>query len=133
MSRVKIDETFRLIHSLSGHEQAYFTDRAEKEADYYRLYCKLKEMQKFDVKSIKEQFQNLSALANYLYEAILKSMRNYRSSTKSSQIKESLIDNQFLWEKGHYSQCQHKLSKARQDAEGLGIYSCYSKSIGRKD
>lgn len=121
MSKFRIGETYELIRSLSGHERGYFTDWAEEDAEYYSLYRDLLAMDQFDGENLKERYSNLNGLAKYLYELILKCMRNYRSNNfKSNQIKESLIDNQLLWEKGHYEQCMQKLDKARQDAESLG-------------
>ena len=121
MSKFRIGETYELIHSLSGHERAYFTERVDEEADYFNLYRDLVEMEQFDAGALRKKYPNINGIASYLYESILKNMRNYRSHNfRANQIKESLIDNQFLWEKGHYEQCMNKLEKARQDAENLG-------------
>ncbi|MGZ4156497.1 MAG: hypothetical protein ACXVED_05005, partial [Bacteroidia bacterium] len=72
----------------------------------------------------KEKFKNerftdrFAAVKNYLHQLILKSMRNFHAaSTIDIELKEMLIDIDFLYQKGLYKQCQ----KLHKKAEKLAI------------
>ncbi len=56
-----------------------------------------------------------AAVKNYLHQLILKSMRNFHAgSTIDIELKEMLIDIDFLYQKGLYKQCQKLHTKAEK-------------------
>jgi hypothetical protein len=56
-----------------------------------------------------------AAVKNYLHQLILKSMRNFHSgSTIDIELKEMLIDIDFLYQKGLYKQCEKLHAKAEK-------------------
>lgn len=78
-------------------------------------------MEEYDEAPLKKQFAaNLSSDKAYLYEAILRSMRDYRSqSSKAAQVKERLMDARYLYERGLYDQSTERISEAKAMAAEL--------------
>jgi hypothetical protein len=78
-------------------------------------------MEEYDEQPLKQRFAaNLSSDKAYLYEAILRSMRDYRSqSSKAAQVKERLMDARFLYERGLYDQSTERISEAKAMASEL--------------
>ena len=69
----------------------------------------------YDEAKLKKKFaKSLPSDKAYLYEAILSSMRDYRSSkSKVAQIKEMILDSNYLYERGLYDQCEERLDDAK--------------------
>jgi len=117
-------DLFKLIKSLSRSEKRYFTLDAQKSgaknSNYLSLFKAINGMSDYDESSLKGKYPNLSMDKSYLYEAILKSMRDYRSpKSKSAQLKQNIIDSKFLYERGLFDQCANRLKAAKLIAQNL--------------
>ncbi len=119
-------DLFYLIQAMSKSEKRYFTLDAQKSgrtsARYLELFHAINDMEEYDEQKLKKQFpKNLPTDKNYLYEAILRSMRDYRSvNSHAARIKELMLDAKYLYERGLYQQSEERLSLARSLAYELG-------------
>ncbi|MEM0991497.1 MAG: hypothetical protein AAGI49_00605 [Bacteroidota bacterium] len=78
-------------------------------------------METYDESVLKAKFKHLSVDKAYLYNAILRSMRDYHSKkSRAAQIKEHLMDAKYLYERELYDLCEAALQEAKQLAEELG-------------
>lgn len=120
------EDLFNLIQKMSRSEKRYFTLDAQKGGSkgskYLKLFQAINGMDEYEESKLKKKFpKNLSADKAYLYDAILRSMRDYRSSKSyAAQIKEKLLDFRYLHELGLYDQCEERLREAKELAEELG-------------
>ncbi|MEL6943390.1 MAG: hypothetical protein AAFO82_12030 [Bacteroidota bacterium] len=120
------NDLHRLIHSMSKSEKRYFTLDAQKagkkNAKYLRLFKAINALENYSEAEIKKQFpKNLAADKTYLYDAILRSMRDYHSKkSRAAQIKEHLMDAKYLYERELYDLCEESLQSAKKLAEQLG-------------
>jgi hypothetical protein len=75
-------------------------------------------MEAYDEKALKSKFGNkLPHDKRYLYDAILRSMRDYRSKNSySAQIREMILDAKYLFERELYEQCSTRLEHAKEMA-----------------
>jgi hypothetical protein len=114
-----------LIQSLTKNEKRYFTLSANKkggEKNYLQIFSQLEKSATPDIAKLKQRFTNYDNAARYLYDAILKSMRDYHSKTFSYNILlDNLADVQFLIEKNLYKQA---LSQIKTGIE-LAAYNEY--------
>lgn len=122
------DALFQLIKSLSNNEKRYFTLFAARHIigdknNYLKLFEAIDKQKIYDEKKLAKLFahtsmgDNLRMNRHYLYKLILKSMRSYRSEASiDAQLKGSLNDIEFLYEKGLYAQCDKILSKTKESA-----------------
>ncbi|HFA50163.1 MAG TPA: hypothetical protein ENJ95_14225 [Bacteroidetes bacterium] len=116
---------FTLIKAMSKSEKRYFVLDAKKSgrtgSRYLTLFNALSKMEEYDDSKLKKKFpKNLSSDKAYLYEAILRSMRDYRSkSSKAAQVKERLMDARFLYERGLYGQSTARIAEAKAMAKEL--------------
>ena len=91
------DDLFHLIKAMSKSEKRYFTLDAKKSgkegAKYLSLFQMINGMDEYNEAKLKTKIKkNLSSDKGYLYEAILRSMRDYRSAkSRAAQIKERII------------------------------------------
>lgn len=119
------DDLYRLIKAMSKSEKRYFSIDANKSgkegAKYLKLFRVINNMEEWNDEKLKKKFTvNLSSDKKYLYEAILRSMRDYRSAkSKAAQVKERLMDSEYLYERGLYSQSQGRLAEAKTLANEL--------------
>lgn len=119
------EDLFQLIQSMSKSEKRYFTLDAQKSGRRYSKYLELfqaiNEMEAYDEDKMRKKFgRHLPSDKSYLYESILRSMRDYRSSkSKAAQIKELTLDARFLYERGLYEQSEERLIQAKQMAHDL--------------
>ena len=119
------DALFQLIHSMSRTEKRYFVLDARKSgkmaSKYLKLFALLNGMETYDEEKLKKRFpKHLSTDKAYLYESILRSMRDYMSaSSKAIQAKEKLMDARYLYERGLYEQCNQRLQAAKTIATEL--------------
>jgi hypothetical protein len=119
------EDLFKLIQSMSKSEKRYFVLDAKKSgrsaSRYLALFDAINKMEEFDEEQLKKKFPtNLSADKAYLYEAILRSMRDYRSqSSKAAQVKERLMDARYLYERGLYDQSTSRIMEAKAMAAEL--------------
>jgi hypothetical protein len=119
------DDLYRLIKAMSKSEKRYFSIDANKSgkegAKYLKLFRAINDLEEWDDVKLKKKFKtNLSSDKKYLYESILRSMRDYRSAkSKAAQVKERLMDSEYLYERGLYAQSQGRLAEAKALATEL--------------
>jgi hypothetical protein len=119
------EDLFHLVQAMSKSEKRYFVLDAKKsgrtDSRYLSLFDAINEMDDYDEEPLKKRFAaNLSSDKAYLYEAILRSMRDYRSqSSKAAQVKERLMDARYLYERGLYDQSTERISEAKAMAAEL--------------
>lgn len=119
------EDLFRLINAMSRSEKRYFTIDAQKSgkkgSKYLDLFQAINGMDEYDESKLKKKFpKTLHADKSYLYEAILRSMRDYRSAnSQAARIKERILDYKYLYERGLYQQSEERLKEAKQLAETL--------------
>ncbi|MCW3085265.1 MAG: hypothetical protein JWP12_2631 [Bacteroidetes bacterium] len=123
------DELYKLVKSLSQSEKRFFKIYASRHVigdgnDYVRLFDAIALQKSYNEAAIREKFKEepflrrFAAVKNYLQQLIIKSMRSFHSaSTIDIELKEMLIDIDFLYQKGLYKQCQ----KLHLKAEKLAI------------
>lgn len=110
---------------MSKSEKRYFVLDAKKSgrtnSRYLSLFDAVNKQEEYDEEPLKQQFAaNLSSDKAYLYEAILRSMRDYRSqSSKAAQVKERLMDARYLYERGLYDQSTERIAEAKAMAAEL--------------
>lgn len=122
------DELFLLIKSLSSSEKRYFklfASQAKKEENNYVLLFDFMDRfgeQNYDENILKQRLRKhsfvkqLHVTKNYLYQLILKSLRNYYNISCESRLQELLKDAEFLFRKKLYKQCEKILLKAEEMA-----------------
>lgn len=132
MSKIGSDRLFYLIQSMNRQERRYFkifsrTHIIGKENKYVQLFDAIAQQEIYNEKEIVEEYKNFAygkqfaAAKKYLYDQILSSMENYRSSTDAEM--RSLINRaEFLFEKGLYSQCSRLIKKTKQKAWQSEMY-----------
>lgn len=123
------DELHKLIKSLSQSEKRFFKIYASRHViadgnNYVLLFDAIAHQKKYNEEALKSKFQNVAfskrfaAVKNYLHQLVIKSMRNFHASaTIDVELKEMLIDIDFLYQKGLYKQCE----KLHRKAEKLAI------------
>lgn len=119
------EDLFYLIKAMSKSEKRYFTLDAQKagrkDSKYLELFQAINTMVQYDEGKLKKRFsKNLPSDKIYLYEAILRSMRDYRSSkSRAAQIKEMILDSKYLYERGLYQQSEERLRDSEELARML--------------
>ncbi len=119
------EDLFHLVQAMSKSEKRYFVLDAKKSgrtnSRYLSLFDAVNKQEEYDEEPLKQQFAtNLSSDKAYLYEAILRSMRDYRSqSSKAAQVKERLMDARYLYERGLYDQSTERIAEAKAMAAEL--------------
>ncbi len=119
------EDLFHLVQAMSKSEKRYFVLDAKKsgrtDSRYLALFDAVNNQEEYNEEPLKKQFAtNLSSDKAYLYEAILRSMRDYRSqSSKAAQVKERLMDARYLYERGLYDQSTERISEAKVMAAEL--------------
>ena len=119
------EDLFNLIQAMSRSEKRYFTLDAQKSGKrasrYLELFQAINAMEEYREDKLKKKFsRNLPSDKAYLYEAILRSMRDYRSAKSlSARIKELLLDAKYLHERGLYQQSDERLKEADRLATEL--------------
>ena len=105
---------------MSKSEKRYFTLDAKKSgrrsSNYLEVFQAINQMDEYDEQKLQKKFgKNLPSEKSYLYNAILRSMRDYRSSkSRAARIKEMILDAKYLYERGLYSQSEERLGQARE-------------------
>lgn len=114
-------DLYDLIRAMSKSEKRYFTIDAQKsrrkDSRYLELFQAINDTEgEIDDKKLRRQFgRNLSVDKNYLYEAILRSMRDYRSANSLAvRIREMILDAKYLYERSLYDQCEMRLEDAKK-------------------
>lgn len=129
MKESPTDDLFELIKSMSRSEKRYFKLDAKKGSgnesnSYLKLFDTLNGMDEYDearlYKKLKGEplLDRLTTEKNYLYYAILKSMRNYWSDKSVySRIKDMILNANYLLDRGLYEQSEKMLKKAKKLAK----------------
>ena len=118
-------DLFDLIQSMSKSEKRYFSLDAKKNgrnsSRYLELFKAINAMEAYEEDKLQRKFGNsLPTDKHYLYNAILKSMREYNSSkSKAARIKEMLLDAKYLYNRGLYQQSEERLIQAKTLAGDL--------------
>ncbi len=116
------DDLFQLIKSMSRTEKRYFKVDAQKgSSSYIKLFDALNSMDEYDEERLQKKLKGegflnrLGTEKNYLYYAILKSMRSYWSEKSAySRIKEMILNANYLLDRGLYEQSGKMLKKAKK-------------------
>lgn len=120
------NELHKLIRSLSQSEKRFFKIYASRHVigdgnNYVRLFDAIAAQKQYDEAALREKFRNdpfakrFAAVKNYLQQLIIKSMRSFHSgATIEIELKEMLIDIDFLYRKGLYNQCLKLHRKAEK-------------------
>ena len=114
------EDLFQLINAMTKSEKRYFSIDAQKSSKkgnkYFDLFKAINAMEEYDENKLKKKFpKNLATDKAYLYDAILRSMRDYNSAKSvSAQIKELIIDAKYLKERGLYRQSEQRLKDAKE-------------------
>lgn len=128
------DDLFRLIQSLSQTEKTYFKKFAQlhvlgEENVYLRLFDAIDAQEKYNEKLLIEIFSKgksasqFSVLKNYLYNLILKSLRNYHAdATVRAELRQQLQNVTLLFEKGLHRQAEKLLRRCRKTAETCELF-----------
>ncbi len=121
------DHLFQLIHSMSSSEKRYFKRNAliakDADANYLKLFDALNKMKVYDEATLvkKKIVKHLASERKYLYEAILRSLRNYSSEESvRAQISDLILDADNLFKRGLYDQSEKRLKKAHRLATEIG-------------
>lgn len=118
------EDLFLLIKTMSKAEKRYFTLDAQRagrqSSKYLELFQVIAGMDHYDDTPIKQGYKHLASDKAYLYNAILRSMRDYRSANShSAKVKELIMDARYLYERGLYEQCETRLLAAKKLAAEL--------------
>jgi hypothetical protein len=119
------NDLFDLIQSMSKSEKRYFSLDAKKSgrnsSRYLDLFKAINQMEAYEEGRLRRKFGNsLPTDKHYLYNAILKSMRDYNSSkSRAARIKEMLLDAKYLYKRGLYHQSEERLEQAKALARDL--------------
>lgn len=125
---IQSDYIFQLVKSMSKEEKIHFKRHGGihvkgERNNYIRLFDAIDSMKVYDEEAIIRKFKGekftkqISVAKNYLYNAILKSIKTIRSpKSKKEVILGLLADVNILFEKRLYEQCKKLLRKARKIA-----------------
>ena len=123
-------DLFHLIKSMSKSEKRYFKMESKKAGDktsnHIKLFDAINKMEEYDEDILKKKLKketfvrHLSAEKRYLYQAVLKSIRNFRADQSIfAQIKSLVIDANILMERSLNNQAKKLLDKAAKLAEKI--------------
>jgi len=129
MPKIKQD-LFQLIKSLDRNEKGYFkkytqlhSSNQKNSNGYIRLFDAIDAMDEYDETILKKKFANekfirqLFVMKNYLYNSILKSLRNYSSeSTDNLKILTNIKNTEILIRKGQYEKALEYIHSTKQYA-----------------
>jgi len=125
-SRVTISNLFELIKSLKKEEKRYFKlfiKRYEQKGDsnYLILFQYIDKAKIYNKQTYKKHFKaisNLSALQSYLYQLIIRSLKDQHLKTSiDSQLLEGLIEIELLYKRDLISAAKAKLKEIKDLAE----------------
>jgi hypothetical protein len=127
------DTLFRLVKSLNKNEKGYFKRHVNIHGasrdmkKYIMLFNAVDTLNVYDEIKIKRKFskekfvKQLHVTKNYLIKLILKSLRNYETSSVNSIIT-SIHDVEIFVAKGLFKQALAKLEKTKKAADDYGHY-----------
>lgn len=117
------DDLFQLIKSMDRNEKGYFKKFAsingKKDNNYLRLFDALEQQKEYDEKAIKQQFKGekfiiqLHVVKNYLFQLVLRSLRNYHhKSSVPFRVHNLFMDAELLFNRKMLDNAQKTLTKA---------------------
>jgi hypothetical protein len=117
------DDLFRLIQSMSKTEKRYFKMESKKAgaktSNHVKLFDAINNLEEYDEELLKKKLKkeklikHLSAEKRYLYQAVLRSIRNFRSDQSIfARIKALVLDADYLLARSLYDQAEKRLDKA---------------------
>ena len=115
---------FELIKSLSKNERRFFKLYSSfhvGDKNYLKLFDVISMQEKYDEKNVKEEFRqdkkflrSFPRWKQYLYQMILKSLRNYHAeNTANIALSNAIIETEILFDKGLYKHTSKLLAKAK--------------------
>ena len=124
------DDLFQLIRSMSKSEKRYFKMESKKAgnktSNHIKLFDTINNLEDYDEEVLKKKLkkekfvEHLSAEKRYLYQAVLKSIRNFNSDKSIfTQLKNMVMDANQLLGRGLYTQAEKMLDKAHKMAEKM--------------
>jgi hypothetical protein len=129
----KDDALFSLIQSLSRSEKRYFrlfTDRDRNYNNYLKLFDAMEAQSSYDQDEIKEKFKaetfvkQLHVTKAYLRKLIYKSSRSFYSKESTTvEVRNYLINVEFLYSKELYAHCTKELKKAEKLALKFELFN----------
>ncbi len=128
-----IDKTFRLIKSMNRNEKRYlklFASITEGEKNYLLIFDEMDKQEVYDEKKIREKFRgkkfisNLAAEKKYLFQFILKALKNYHSGDDRSFVS-TFGDIEMLIRKGLAAEAIDLAEKEKKRALQIEFYSEY--------
>lgn len=131
-------DLYHLINAMSKSEKRYFTVDVQKSnkkgSRYLELFHTITAMEPYDEKELKKKFgTKLPHDKRYLYDAILRSMRDYRSTNSyAAQIREMILDARYLFERELYDQCAERLENAKHLALKMDDQTAMLEIIGEE-
>lgn len=137
------DSLHTLVHSLSQTEKRYFKLFASKQvqgkkANYLLLFESLLEQDAYSEMGLKVKLQgsgierHFQSAKSHLKRQILKAMRSYREDRDlDQQLRNILIDIDFLWEKGMGKEAEKLVRKTLQQAENNEYHSLVLELLDR--
>lgn len=120
------DDLHKLIHSMNKREKIYFKRYAlhgEKQGknNYVKLYEAIANQKVYDEDAILKKFKdenftkNFSVAKSYLYQVILRNLRNYYAGKNPEfEIRELLDRIDILFHKGLFKQCLKSIRRAEK-------------------
>lgn len=116
---VSSDLLHQLIHSLTKTEKKYFKEFSSGQ-NYIKLFDAINDQEEYDEEKLKKKFKgqafikNFSVAKNYLFEAILRSLRNFNSGKLMDDVSYERLQNlKLLYEKGLVSAVEKQLPKLK--------------------
>ncbi|MEM1319417.1 MAG: hypothetical protein AAGG75_04130 [Bacteroidota bacterium] len=125
----KSDALFDLIKSLQQAEKRYFRITAQRHIPdgpnhYLELFDRMEKMESYEEARLQAQLsnpvfaKNLSSGKHYLYNLLLKSLRNYHSGkTAKIKLQELIIEIQILIDRELFDQAMKRIRKAEHLAQ----------------
>ena len=111
------DSLHQLIQALSKTEKKYFKDFSGQ-GNYIILFDAINNQEEYDEAKLLKKFakepfvKNFSVAKNYLYEAILRSLRAYQAGKLMDDVSYEKLQNlKILSEKGLYTRLEIQLQK----------------------
>lgn len=126
--RKSSDNLFKLVKSLTKTEKRYIKlGLLNKQTEHIKLLDAILAQEIYDEEAIKLAYkntafaQNLAVYKHYLYQHILKRLRQYHSEDIASQVADKIRSAHILMDKELYTQAKTQLKMAKKMAQKYGM------------
>ncbi len=131
----KLENLYRLIHALDASEKRYFKLYAsmwgtEKKSNYLRLFEIIEEQKVYNEEKLQQLIDKepyatyLRSVSKYLFETILKSLRNYHDEhNETMQLLNRMKDISILRQKGMIREAVKQYQKTKVQLEKRELYT----------